>query len=306
MFPTAQDLFARTDDGAGGRLQTFKRWLKFKLRYLWFRQPLEATFNAMSEMGLAQVLSSDPKLLLRSTRTYLWADLPVDQRVIALQAHFAWAVRVFGVDWLTHLFSVGRVQVAQWTLKDAVVSLWIHPGYGYGREGELVLELNLNNVPVMRSAWSVLPHDMVGVEAVGDVLVIGNLQGSQEGKDLMKELTQLMERTRPPGIFFNIWQGLAQAWGLVAIVGVSDRGHAYANYTSLAKRVGMNYDSLWQELGAEKKVTRNHWLLPDRWEPKPESEVASNKRSQLKRRNALRLDIQTSVCAWAESVKQSS
>lgn len=303
MFPSPQDLFARTDDGAGGPLQTWKRRLKFKLRYVWFRQSLEATYDALSQLGLSAILQSDPKLLLRSTRTYLWSGLSVTQRVDALRAHFEWAVRVLGVTWITSLFKADRLLVAQWPLKDEQVSLWIQPGYGYGREGELVLELNLNDVPVMRSAFSVLPHHLVGVSTPGDVLVIGNLQGSQEGKDLMKELTQLMERTRPPGIFFNIWQGLAQAWGLVAIVGVSDAGHAYASYGSLAKRVGMNYDSLWQELGAEQKISKAHWLLPDRWEPKPESEVASNKRSQLKRRNALRADIQTTVNAWANAMK---
>jgi len=86
----------------------------------------------------------------------------------------------------------------------------------------------------------------------------------------------------------NALQALAQAWGLVGIVGVADKKHAYANYFSLSKRISMSYDELWQQLGATEQTVQGHWLLPLVWEPRPEHEVESKKRSALKRRNALR------------------
>jgi len=83
-------------------------------------------------------------------------------------------------------------------------------------------------------------------------------------------------------------QAMAQAWGLVGIVGVADKQHAYASYFSLSKRISMSYDELWQQLGATEKTAQGQWLLPLVWEPRPEHEVESKKRSALKRRNAMR------------------
>jgi uncharacterized protein VirK/YbjX len=82
----------------------------------------------------------------------------------------------------------------------------------------------------MRAAFSVLPQQLLGGDSQAPVLVVGNVQGSQEGKDLVKDFTQLMERTRPSGVLLNALQGLAQGWGSDGLVGVSDKGHAYAGY----------------------------------------------------------------------------
>jgi uncharacterized protein VirK/YbjX len=147
----------------------------------------------------------------------------------------------------------------------------------------------------------VLPAHMVGGTSSGAGLVVGNVQGSQEGKDLVKDFTQLMERTRPSGILLNALQGLAQGWGLEGLLGVSDVGHAYADYRSLSQRVGMSYDTLWQELGAEQRRTATHWQLPMVWLPRPESEVASSKRSQLRRRNDTRQQVLGACLAAAQA-----
>jgi uncharacterized protein VirK/YbjX len=176
-------------------------------------------------------------------------------------------------------------------IKERQVRVMLRPGRALSREGELELHLELDGQAVMRAAFSVLPHRLLGGDAEAPVLVVGNVQGSQEGKDLVKDFTQLMERTRPSGVLLNALQGLAQGWGLAGLVGVSDRGHAYAGYGSLSQRVGISYDALWQELGAMEMPSAQHWTLPLHWEPRPESEVASSKRSQLRRRNQRRQQV---------------
>lgn len=202
---TPQSLFQRTDDASGGSLQTFKRWLKFRLRCFWHRPHVLAVHDHLHQLAF-----------------YV--------------AH----------SWL----------LCEWTLKER--------------------------------------HKLrCGVGG-------GNVQGSQEGKDLVKDFTQLMERTRPSGILLNALQGLAQGWGLVGLLGVSDVGHAYADYRSLSQRVGMSYDTLWQELGAEQRLSDMHWSLPLVWLPRPESEVASSKRSQLRRRNDMRQQVQSACLAAAQ------
>lgn len=288
MLPSYPDLFQRTDDGAGGPLQTFKRRLKFALRYWWWQSSLQALHAHLERLGLAELLNTDPTLLFKITRAYLWSGLSGKERLAAQLAHFDWLVGTMGVNRVLQLYRDGNLLLAQWQRKDAVVSACLQPGRGLGREGELELHLNLNDGIVMRSSFSVLPNHLVGVDTPGPVMVLGSLQGSYEGKDLVKDFTQQMERTRPSGILHTVLQGLAAGWGVVDILGVSDKGHIYADYGSLAKRVGVRYDTIWQELGAEQPVTAMHWRVPLVWMPRPEEEVPSSKRSQLRRRNALR------------------
>jgi uncharacterized protein VirK/YbjX len=63
----------------------------------------------------------------------------------------------------------------------------------------------------------------------------------------------------------------------------------------------MSYDMLWQELGAEQRLTAMHWQLPMVWLPRPESEVASSKRSQLRRRNDMRQQVLGACLAAAQA-----
>lgn len=291
VLPTSEILFARTDDGAGGALQTFKRRLKFGLRYAWFKPQIQHVFDTLTRLGLSHALDSDPQLMLRCTRAYAWTGLKGKTRAAAEVAHFEWLVHTLTQPIVSELYLAHQMLVAEWTVKERVVRIWLRPGRALGREGELELHLALDDGTVMRAAFSVLPHHMLGFAHAGSVMVVGNVQGSQEGKDLVKDFTTLMERTRPSGVLINALQGLAQGWGLVGLVGVSDQGHAYSDYGSLSKRVGISYDSLWAELGAERRVSTQHWDLPLTWEPRPESEVESKKRSQLRKRNELRLRV---------------
>jgi uncharacterized protein VirK/YbjX len=291
VLPTAASLFQQTDDGAGGSLQTFKRRLKFNLRYLWQRAHIQAVHQSLNALGLSPLLETDPLLLLRCTRAYLWTGLDAPGRAAAEVAHFAWLTHTVSAARVIDWYARNGLALCEWTLKERQVRVMLRPGRVLSREGELELHLELDGMAVMRAAFSVLPHHLVGGNSSAHVLVVGNVQGSQEGKDLVKDFTQLMERTRPSGVLLNALQGLAQGWGLAALVGVSDKAHAYAGYASLSQRVGMSYDALWQELGAQELLTPQHWTLPLAWEPRPESEVASSKRSQLRRRNDMRQQV---------------
>ena len=300
MLPTAASLFQQTDDGSDGVLQTFKRRLKFQLRYRWHGTHIRAVHAHLTRLGLSPLLHSDPLLLLRCARAYLWTGLDAQQRAHAEMAHFDWLVHTLSPHRVLDLYASHHWTLCEWRIKERQVRVLLRPGRALSREGELELHLELDGQAVMRAAFSVLPHHLMGGDSSVAVLVVGNVQGSQEGKDLVKDFTQLMERTRPSGVLLNALQGLAQGWGLAGLVGVSDSGHAYAGYGSLSQRVGISYDALWQELGAQERLSSRHWALPLTWLPRPESEVASNKRSQLRRRNEMRQRVLDS-CLLAAS-----
>jgi uncharacterized protein VirK/YbjX len=285
------ELFRLTDDGAGGRLQTFKRWLKFRLRYWLCEAQLKQIFAFFQSHGIADVMLMDMPILFRPKRPYLWSGLNPDLRTAGLLAHFGWLLSRHTAQTVCDFYARGEQRYFSQTFPEGEVCLALEPARGLGREGELAFHLKLNNVSLMRAAFSILPAHMVGIESPGLVMVIGNMQGTKHLNQEIKIVTQRMERTRPQNILMTALQGLATGWQLVGMVGVSNSSHVYSGYRSLSQRVGQSYDSLWQELGTSGAVTAAHWRLPIQWVARSEQDVPSNKRSQLRRKNEIRQKI---------------
>jgi uncharacterized protein VirK/YbjX len=293
-------IFRATDDAAGGWLQTTKRLVKFRLRYWLCKKQLHSIREFFISKDLRALFDTDLPMLLRPMRPYLWRGLNAAQRTTALLTHFDWLIQHFAVSDIQKFYEQGSHVLFAQTYPEGVVCLTLQPGRGLGREGELELHLKLNDVSVMRTAFSILPCEMVGVSGVGSVLVIGNMQGIRNANQEIKIVTQKMERTRPHNIVMTALQGLVKGMMLTGMVGVADDKHVYSSYRTLSKRVGQSYDTLWQELGAQTRTNTAHWNLPTVWEPKSEQDVPSSKRSQLRRKNEIRQKIFDEVCANAQ------
>lgn len=289
--PSAEALFRLTDDGSGGWLQTAKRRLKFRLRYHLCLGHLEEIRRFFVRHGLEALTQSELPLMLRPMRSYLWRNLGVAGRAQAQLAFFEWLLKRYPAGSVQAFYQHEGYEVFSQTYPEGVIRIVLSPGRALGREGELEMRLKFNDVSVMKTALSVLPARMLGIAQDGYVMVVGNIQGQRSANQEIKIVTQKMERTRPSNILMTALQGLASGWGLIAMGGVSDAAHVYSGYRSLSQRVLQNYDSLWQELGSTGMLCKTHWNLPIEWVPRSEQEVASNKRSQLRRKNEIRKKI---------------
>ncbi len=299
-------LFERLDDGAGGRLQVFKRRFKFQCRYWWHRKHLHAVTTHIDTLGLRPHLVNDPELSVRCLRPYLWSGLKAQARAAALKAHLDWLSGMLPALQLAALYREGRLVLRQWSSGEQGLALVLQPGRALGREGELELHLTLDGVSAVRASFSILPGSALLQRQDGPVMVIGNLQGAAGGRDLIRQLSGAIEKTRPSHLLLNALQGLAQGWGLAGLAGVSTQGHVYAGYASLRKRVGICYDDLWQELGASERVSATHWALPMQWHEKSLEDVPSKKRSELRRRNTLRSETLAACRAAAQQLSQAA
>lgn len=295
-----QAIFRATDDAAGGWLQTTKRLVKFRLRYWLCKKQLHSIRGFFTDKGLAALVESDLPALLRPMRPYLWHGLNPTQRTAALLGHFDWMLQHFSLAAVQNFYAHGWHELFAQTYPEGTVRLTLQPGRALGREGELELHLKLNDTSVMRTAFSILPCEMVGMQGSGAVLVIGNMQGMRNTSSEIKIVTQKMERTRPHNIVMTALQGLVRGWMLTGMLGVANDKHVYSSYRTLSKRVGQSYDTLWQELGAQTRIGKAHWNLPTVWEPKSEQDVPSNKRSQLRRKNEIRQKIFDQVAAHSQ------
>jgi uncharacterized protein VirK/YbjX len=288
MWSNSEELFLLTDNLAGGKMQTMKRRLKFKLRQSLFRSELDEVQQYFESHQLTRLFEIDPSLSLKCTRAYLWNGLDAHQRVTAQLAFFDWFLAKFKLAGTLSFYESEPVSLAKIRHNETEFEVMLSPSRGLAREGELMVSLHMNGCMLLRSSVSVLPAEMLGLSSGGHALFVGCFQGTSNTKDLIKQATQALERTKPTFILLNALQALAKAWGLVGIVGVADKKHAYASYFSLSKRISISYDDVWKQLGAVEQTVHQHWLLPLVWEARPEHEVESKKRSALKRRNAMR------------------
>lgn len=289
MWKNASELFSLVDDARGGRLQVFKRKLKFRLRHAWFRKEVDKLKHYLGSKQLLDLLHTDPAITLKCTRSYLWTRLDSRRRLMAQLSFYEWLLSQYSSRQITHFHKINHTTLCRFAIKERSLEVQLRPSRGLGREGEIAVFLSLDGQVLMKASFTVLPLDLIGLPGDGHAMYVGAFQGEKNTLELIKETTLLMERTKPSHLLLNVLQSLAQTWNLQAITGVSDSDHAYAGYTrTLAKRVKTNYDHIWQELGGEKDKRTGHWVLPRNWLPRPLEEVESKKRAAYRRRSAIR------------------
>jgi uncharacterized protein VirK/YbjX len=200
-------LFRLIDDGAGGPLQTFKRRLKFHLRFHRHRHALEGVHATLATHQLDTLLQADPTLLLRPMRSYLWNSLSGSGRARALQFHLDWAHWRWGTEGVRRLYMDHPPTIAIW--HDTGLALRLRPSHGLGREGELTLELHDAQALMMHTVFSLVPGDLLGRAPGQPVMVVGNLQGTRDAVERLREVSQRAERLRPHSLLVAALQGLA-------------------------------------------------------------------------------------------------
>ena len=77
---------------------------------------------------------------------------------------------------------------------------------------------------------------------------------------------------------------------LDAPLGVAAESHVYSGYASRRRKVELDYDAAWTDVGGQ-RTGRHYWTLPALPVLRSEAEVESRKRAQHRRRNALRVDL---------------
>jgi uncharacterized protein VirK/YbjX len=300
--------FRRTDDGAGGPLQTLRRGIKFWARCLWHVAPLRLSVGTFRKESLDSVVQGEPAVQSRPLRSYLRHGLSAANRARAVKSHFTWLSVNLPPALIDRLYLEGPVTLLQSTAQRP--GLLLSRASGLGREGELALHLEWSGVTLMSLAFSALEAGAVlpGREAShlnGTRAVVGALQGARGADTALRELSTHCQRLRPSALLLIALQALSAGWGLQAPMCVAARSHVYAGYRSPRRKAALDYDSVWQSSGGE-PAGRHYWLLPARPVLRPDSEVESKKRAQHRRKNLLRDEFFASTFDAAQSLLKQS
>lgn len=301
-------LFELTDDGAGGRLQTKRRWIKFLLRTCWNAGAMKMNCAVFLHDALAAIPEHEPAVLIRPLRSYLRRGLAACGRASATQSHFAWLSRCIPKLTIDRLYAGEAFELLGDGSPVAEMGLELTRASGLGREGELALHLTWEGERVMSMAFSVIDASLVVSNGSAPPLhglraVVGVIQGARGADIRLRDLTSAAQRLRPSAVLVVAMQGLTSAWGLQAPLGVSARSHIYAGYASHRRAVGLDYDAAWRDAGAD-SVNTDYWLLPAFPALRPEAEVKSSHRAQHRRRNDFRATLFDAVRHSAQTLFQ--
>ena len=295
--------FRRTDDGSGGRLQTLRRGLKFWWRCWWHAASLRVSTRAFHDSQLDSIVDTDPALPLRPLRSYLRRGLDSSRRAHAVQLHFAWLSAHFSRPCIDRLYTGETIRLLAGAPGVEGLGMSLTCAAHLGREGELAVHLEWQGERAMSMAFSVVDARLVVAgttlaaglaPTAGARAVLGSIQGTRGAEARLRELSAATQRLRPGALLVLAVQGLSQAWGLQAPLGVATRSHVYAGYASRRRQVALDYDATWRDAGGV-PLDRHYWLLPARPVLRPDSEVESRRRAQHRRRNALRTGLLEAV-----------
>ncbi|QTN25709.1 DUF535 family protein [Rhizobacter sp. AJA081-3] len=281
--------FDELDDGAGGLFGTWRRRCKFMVRSLWLAD-FHRTNHAVLHLYAPRLAARDPWSTSRVIRPYLRRGLSVRGRMRAVAEHYAW------------MWAQVRRSVCEALYEGDAIELWggleaarlvLRAAGPQGREGELAIDLLWRGERVLSCAFSVVEASIAAGAAVphdGPACVVGAIQGGRNALTALRELGHAGHRLQPTALMVAAVQGLAGGWGIGTVLVVARAAHVYSSYRSNRRRVGLDYDLLWQ-LAHARPHSAHYWRLPVTPELRSEAEVASRRRAQHRRRCALRLAV---------------
>lgn len=221
----------------------------------------------------------------RHRKSYLCRDWGIRARLQVLSAHYTRLDRLPRA-WSEPLLAHRPIAICEIALKSGgALQLSLEPSE-FGKEGEMGFYL--------RAADGERIYSMNFSFAPGERVLIGGLQGPrptvEEGT--VKALGKEMFGMRPKNLLLTALYTLSELVGCKQLLGVTDRAHVCSD------RLKSSYDLFWQEVQGT-PVDPCWYRLPDTEPVRDIAEIRSQRRSEFRRREALRETLVQGIrAAW--------
>jgi uncharacterized protein VirK/YbjX len=264
-------------------LALLRELAKIRLRALLHKRQASGWLHLLnSHPAFSEYVRHCPRFLYKVFRPYNSLALNPDQRLDAIRAHYAFIFRR-GLGQTVARASTGPVVLAETTGKSgAVYQIRLRAVDLCDREGELVLQLAVEDKVFYTTAFTIAPRD--GMPAIG----IGCIQGGRtaDALEAIQNATRDMYGLRPKRLLASLVRHLGHAYGCERMLMVSNRNRVV--YKALrGGRVLSDYNGLWMELGARLRPDGD-FDLPCAPVRMPDLDtVPQRKRSQFKKRYEL-------------------
>lgn len=280
--------------GLRAELNGFAYWresLKLSVRALLNRRQTGAWLELLNSHPLfAQMLPACPRLVNKIYRDYFSTSLRCADRLDLLRTHYGVVIGE-GLAPLVARAAKGPVELCRLQARaDLGYHIDLRAGALLGREGELVLQLMHGAELVYSLAFSFL-RDGAGM-AIG----IGCLQGAPGGLDRIRSATRELHGMRPKNLLVQMTRQIGHDLGCAQLILVGNRNRVVTSATRQGK-VHADYDGLWEELHARRRPDGDFGLACNDLAAPLMEEIASNKRSQARKRHAMLVEASAATRA---------
>jgi len=247
---------------------------------------------------LASALKHQPKLITKIFRPYLAAGLNCAERVQTLKTHYQTAQGLGLSALMEKALSSPQLLYQGRTKSDSTFALYLSASDQGHREGEFCLSLIYQGLSLfeLNCTLAVIDHTTR--------LMVGRLQGTSQDQAqlLVRQATSDLHACRPANLMLHAARNLAAIWHCDSLLLISNRKRIALN---LWRRfhITANYDKTWTEAGATLRADGWFELTPLAEKEMNLSDIASKKRAEAKRKNALLNDIYLGLKTFFETLK---
>ncbi len=231
---------------------------------------------------LAKALKHQPKLITKIYRPYLATGFNCDGRVQILKAHYQAAQALGLAALMDKALSSPQLIYQGSTKSDSTFELQLSASDQGHREGEFCLSLIYQGHSLFELNCTLAFIDEK------PCLMVGRLQGTaqNQGQQLVRQATSDLHACRPANLMLHAARNLAAIWHCDSLLLISNRKRIALN---LWRRfhITANYDKTWTEAGATLRDDGWYELEPLSEKDIDLSDIASKKRAEAKRRQAL-------------------
>ena len=251
----------------------------------------ESIFSAIAgHRGLLRILrhpklqvfmSEHPQLVYRPFRRYLAKSFGKQQRRQILAAHYLYLSNRLSESFFS-LTARRKIRLWQLCIDKQTYAITVSFSGHTHCEGDLLLEFQLDGVPLYHLGFAIAPGHVLGSTAK-HVILIARLQGAREQFALIRHATKACLDNAPSHVLVAALQGIASALHIERMAGVSNSEQLMANDLKTYK-LYFDYDKFWKSILACETGRFFQMPVPLDERPLGEIAIAHRRRTRVKRR----------------------
>lgn len=213
-----------------------------------------------------------------SHRDYLVKDLGARDRIACVLTHYRFEEATFNSAYKHAVYLGGGLVLWQRAVNGSDFRITLAMGSRMNAEGDLIITFLADGKCLHRLSFSWVEGRMAGLACAIVPLLARNQGRWTESDDAFAAFEKAFPHNSPSFFCFAAMQGVAQAAGMVQVVGIKSASHVAFDPNSV-KHFANAYDGFWKILGGVEMPGHGHLIaLP--FYAKPLSEMATKHRKR--------------------------